>query len=149
RIGSRLYRLNDDQIAAIRAFIRAGKPVFVMFGPTNEPAGRMPLDAGEGDALEVLFGELGIVFGNQTILYTAESRAFAERRVNPLGGGRAVDIPPLDLEANASQGLADASAHPNPLRSSLRLLGRSVGQKLDITLRYPRPVYYLSTRAKP
>jgi hypothetical protein len=149
RIPSRVHRLNDAQVSAIRTFVRSGKPVFVMFGPTNEPSERMPIDAAEGDALEQLMGELGIVFGNQTILFTAESRAFAARRVNPLGGGQAVEIPPLDLDSPAAQGFADAAAVPNPLRNSLQLIGRSVGQKLDIKLRYPRPVYFTSIRAKP
>lgn len=149
RINARLYRLNDAQVSAIRGFIRSGKPVFVMFGPTNEPANQMALDAASGDALEQMLGELGVVFGNQTILYTAESRAFAERRVSLLGGGRPVDIPPLDLNAVSSEGLAQAGAKPNPVQEGLRLIERSVGQRLDISLRYPRPVYFSSIREKP
>lgn len=147
QIPPRVYRLDQSQVAAIKDFIRAGKPVFAMFGPTNQPA-NIGFDSNEPDELEALFRDLGIVFGDQTIIYNVESRAFAERRVSPLGGVRAPDPPPLDFEATGAIGLADASVPPNRLRESLRLVARSSGQKLDLLLRHPRPVYYVSLRGE-
>ena len=149
RIASRFYKLNDPQIAAIRAYVRSGRPLFVLFGPTNEPSEGMPQETTDGDAIEQMLAELGIVLGKQTILYSAESRAFAERRVNPLGGGQAVDVPPLSFDSIGAQSLADAGLKSNPVQTGLQLIERSVGQPLDIKVRYPRPVYYSSIRDKP
>ncbi len=149
RIASRYYKLADPQIAAIRAFIRSGKPVFVLFGPTNDSSEGLPQETTDGGPIEQMLADLGIVLGKQTILYTAESRAFAERRVNPLGGGQAVDVPPLSFDSIGTRSLADAARQPNPVQSGLRLLERSVGQRLDMKLRYPRPVYFASIRERP
>jgi hypothetical protein len=148
RITPRLYRLSDPQVASIRSYLRSGKPILVMAGPTNEPGGASPLDSAP-DNLESLLSELGIVFGDQTILFNAEARAFADRRVNPLGGGRAVEIPSLDFETSAGQDFGEAGKASNPLRTSLRLIARSAGGKLDLVIRYPRPVYYSSFHDQP
>jgi len=147
----RIYRLDSAQIAAIRDFLKAGKPVLAMFGPSNEPENaRDPFGMGSGpDELEALFAELGVVFGKQTILYNAESKAFAERRSNPFGSGLTVELPPLDFENELSVGLAETQSRPNPIREAMRVTKRSVGQKLDLTLRHPRPVYFATIRSNP
>ena len=47
------------------------------------------------DNLEDLFGQLGIQFGKQTVLYSAEGRAFAERRSSLFATGGKADVPPV------------------------------------------------------
>lgn len=151
-IPNRIYRLDSSQVAAIRDFLKAGKPVLAMFGPSNEPENaRDPFGTGSGpDELEALFAELGIVFGSQTILYNAESRPLAERRSNPFGSGLTVDLPPLDFESNLSVGLTTkGELTPNPIREAMRVTKRSVGQKLDLSMRHPRPVYFATIRPDP
>src|SRR5262249_25954047 len=40
RIPNRVYRLDEAQAAAIKEYVKTGRPVFACFGPTNEPADR-------------------------------------------------------------------------------------------------------------
>ena len=140
-IPNRLYKLDKSQVDAIRRFMKKGKPVFGLFGPANEPGDTPPdldPDAGQ-DGLEQLYAQLGIVFGNQTILYNAESKAFADKRSNPFGG-KTADVPPLDFDTVSATGQA------NPVRDALRIMSRSTGKSLDLALRHPRPVYYQPIR---
>jgi hypothetical protein len=157
-IPNRLYRLDDAQVAAIKDFIKAGKPVLALFGPPNEPANRMMMDPSAGpDRLENLFTDLGFKLPRQAVLFNVESKAFAERRGNLLVMGANVEVPPVqfDWPAGAGQTLAQEaraeSLKPNPIRQSLDLLARSLGkgQSLDLRLRNPRPVYYEPAKGTP
>lgn len=151
----RLYKLDDGQVAAIKEFLKAGKPVLACFGPDNEPGGRMaPPDAAGPDPLEDLLGQLGIKFAKQTVLFDAEAETFAEQRLNPLATGSGSLVPPLDLDWRSGAGRptgrpAPAYQTPNPLRESLRLAARTLGADpegkrlpLDLRLNTPRPVYF-------
>jgi hypothetical protein len=151
-IPNRVYRLDDAQVAAIKDFLKAGKPVLFCFGPSAEPPERMmmsPLPPGP-DKLEDVLAELGIKMSRQTVLFNVESKSFAERRSGLVILGATVEVPPVtfDWPAGAGQRLAQAARleeeKPNPIRESMRLTARSLGkgQALDLRLRHPRPVYY-------
>src|SRR5436190_20962425 len=98
-IPARLYRLDDVQAQAIKEFMKAGKPVLACFGPPNEPAAGRPPGPTGPDTLEDLFAQLGIQFGKQTVLYTSEGRAFAERRSSLFAIGARAEVPPVQFEA--------------------------------------------------
>jgi hypothetical protein len=151
-IPNRVYKLDDAQVAGIKDFLKAGKPVLACFGPTNESPNRMgmdPLSMGP-DKLEDALAELGIKMGRQTVLFNVESKSFAERRGSLLVMGANVEVPPVefDWKAGAGRPLAlvnpDEKLPPNPIRESMRLTARSLGknQPLELRIRHPRPVYY-------
>jgi hypothetical protein len=145
RIPSRFYKLDDSQVNAVRDFIASGKPVLACFGPANEPADNPPEPG--GDALEDLFGKLGIRFGKQTVLFNVEADAFAERGQDFQKGGSSVEVPPVSFrwEPGAGRPVAreeTADLQPNPLRLSLLLTSRSLGKPLDLRLRHPRPIWF-------
>jgi hypothetical protein len=147
------------QTAAIKEFLKAGKPVLACFGPTNEPAERrMALPTG-ADNLEELFAQLGIQFGKQTVLYTTEGRAFAERRSSMFAIATKVDVPPVRFEVPANKraalfnpaalvGAPDEPVAPNPISASMELVARNLGarQRPDLSIRHARPVYFVPVR---
>ena len=67
------FNLVEDQAAAVKAFVKAGKPVMVCFGPTSIGEG-MPTPE---DDVEKMFNRFGVTFGNQTVI--SESRPAASR----------------------------------------------------------------------
>jgi hypothetical protein len=148
-IPNQVYRLDDAQIEAVKDFLKSGKPVLALFGPSNEsPDRRTPPERGP-DGLEELLGQLGIKFGKQTVLFDAESESFAERRSGLLIAGANVEVPAVefDWKPGAGRPLGRAAAEPlppNPIRESMRLIARSLGKDrtLDLHVRHPRPVYF-------
>jgi hypothetical protein len=149
-IPNSLYYLDEAQVAAVKDFLKAGKPVLALVGPPNEPANpRMPPIPGP-DRLDEALTELGFRLPKQTILFNAESKSYAERRGNLLILGKEPDVPPVNFDppAGAGQALADESGaeseKPNAIRISMEVNVHSLGknQKLDLVLRHPRPVYY-------
>lgn len=144
-----LYRLDPAQVAAIKDFVRSGKPVLVCLGPINEaPGGRPDLEGG-ADALEEMLSQLGFRLTKQTVLFNVETKSFAQRRGGLLIAGANVEVPPLKLDWEPGAGRPAARAlageeKPNALHESLRLTARSLGkgQTFDVRLRHPRPVYY-------
>jgi hypothetical protein len=155
RIPNRVYQLDQSQVEAVRDFIKAGKPVLICFGPTNEPAGQMDQFNIPNDKLEDDLAQLGIKLGKQTVLFNVESKSFAERRGNLMIMGANVEVPSVEFDwpAGADQipGQATVSSTPNPIRESLRLTARSLGknQSLDLRIRHPRPVYYTQANGSP
>jgi hypothetical protein len=154
-----LYRLDEVQTQAIKDFMAAGKPVLACFGPTNEPADRRMAGPKGPDNLEEVFGQLGIQFGKQTVLYSAEGRAFAERRSSLFAIATKVDVPPVKFEAPANKraslfkpgALAGTPTEPvekNPISASMELVARNLGPKqpVDLSLRHARPVYFVPVR---
>jgi hypothetical protein len=130
--------------------------VLAAFGPVNEPANaRAPMPPPGPDPLEELLGQLGIRFGKQTILFGADSKAFAERRSSLLATGASAEMPPLVFEAPKGKSLTgsktlveDTDRPPNPIAVAMRVTERTVGgkQKLDLRLRHPRPIYFAAVR---
>jgi hypothetical protein len=130
------YHLDDLQLAALKEYLKQGKPVLACFGPTNEPGG----EADEAnptpprpDSLELLLSELGIQFGRQTVLYKAEEKAFSDRRARGRPGGVNVDLPPLTFGGG-------------PVGEGMQIVARSAKGRLDVSPRHPRPIAFASTR---
>ena len=152
-IPNRVYRLDDAQVAAIKDFLKAGKPVLALLGPPNEPPnsrmGMDPFSAGP-DKLEEALADLGFRLPKQTVLFNVEIKSFAERRGGLLIAGANVEVPPVRFDWPEGAGLpplrAAAAEHrpPNPIRESMRLsaLGLGKDQSLELRVRHPRPVYY-------
>jgi hypothetical protein len=153
RIPARLYRLDEAQASAVKEFMAAGKPVFAMFGPTNEPAERRMAAPPGPDSIEPLLAQLGIVFGSQTILFNVEAKAFSQRRSSLLATGADIDFPPVLFERPAvKRGLESSEptpTWPNPISHGLKIVAGAAGStdKLEkLKLRHPRPVYFLPVR---
>jgi hypothetical protein len=144
----RLYRLDSTQVEAVKDFMKSGKPVLACIGPANEPSTEAPDPAASGpDGLDALLGQLGIKLGKQTVLFDVESESFADRRGGLQVVGADIQVPPVafDWKPGAGQPLGreelDATRR-NLLRESMRLASHSVGKSLDLSLRYPRPIYF-------
>lgn len=153
RIPARLYRLDEAQTSAVQAFMAAGKPVLALFGPNNEPADRRAPAQPGPDGIELLLAQLGIVFGEQTVLFNKEAKAFSQRRASMLATGADVEIPPVLFERptvkrNLEQ-MDDGKTAANAISRSLKIAAAAAGStdKLEeLKLRHPRPVYYVPVR---
>jgi hypothetical protein len=148
-ISNQVHRLDESQAAAIRDFLKAGKPVLACLGPSNVPPGERAMPGGEGpDDVERDLAQLGIRFGKQTVLFNVESKAFAERRSNPFSAGANVEVPPIDFagagEATRSALKLDTPPLPvNPLGQAMQIAAHSFGTtNLNLRVQYPRPIYY-------
>jgi ABC-type uncharacterized transport system len=151
-IPNRLYRLDDAQVEAIKDFLKAGKPVLALLGPVGEPATSRFESLGEKgpDKVEEALEQLGIRLSKQTVLFNVESKSFAERRGGLLVLGANVDVPPVEFtwpagaEQPPGRPIKAEAEKPNPIRESMALTARSLGQgqTLDLRIRHPRPIYY-------
>jgi hypothetical protein len=139
-----IHRLDDAQAAAVKDFLRAGKPVLACFGPINEPAnaGGPPGERGP-DPLENLLSDVGFRFGKQTILYNEEAKALSSRRSSFPGSAGTVKVPALEF---GDDGQAAEGVRPNPLTSALRIDEGGLGQGVDP--RHPRPITFDPDKAK-
>jgi hypothetical protein len=143
-----LYRLDSTQVAAIKDFMKAGKPVLACIGPANEASPEPPDPSNAGpDGLDTLLGQLGIKLGKQTVLFDVESESFADRRGGLQVAGTDIQVPPVEFDWKPGTGQPLGREEPNDtkrnlLRESMRLASRSVGKNLDLPVRYPRPVYF-------
>jgi hypothetical protein len=152
RIPNWLYRLDAGQVAAIKDYMKSGKPVLFCLGPPNEPPGEMPPGVDRADRVEDMLEDLGFKLPAQTILYNVESEALAEQQAGLLLGGPQVEVPPVLFDWKADRPMHELAAladmltpvSQSAIRTSLALAARSVGKKgsLDLRLRNPRPVYY-------
>jgi hypothetical protein len=103
----------------------------------------------QSDPLEDLLGEMGIKLAKQTVLFNAESKAYAVRRPGAVLLDAPVEVPSVsfDWPRGAGRPLTRTlitTRKPHPLRESLRLTAGSLGkdQPLDLRIRNPRPVYF-------
>jgi hypothetical protein len=148
-IPPQVYPLDPAQVEAIKDFLKAGKPILACFGPLNFPQGIGNFDNPRPDGLEELLGKLGVKLLNQTVLFDAEEKGFAENRAGLTIAGTSIEVPPLiwDWRSRASlpPGSADITRPSNRIRSAIRLTARGLGKEeaLDIRIRDPRPIYYM------
>jgi hypothetical protein len=157
-IESRLYRLNDAQVAAMRDFLKRGKPILACFGPTNEPEPEDPglaqLGPAGADGLEDLLIQLGFRFGKETVLFGVESKhSRRASSTDPLSAGATAEVPPVSFEGETGAGRPlklqlGFKRPPNPVRESMRVTSQSVGKELNLRLQHPRPIYYEPSRAR-
>jgi hypothetical protein len=146
----RLHRIDQSQAQAIREFLESGKPLLACLGPINEepgvnpPPSMLPMP----DPFEDLLTDLGFHLGKQTVLFTADVKSLSDRRSNLFRSAGKVEIPPLDFKNPPAEALGAWLARGNPprgssrLREGLRVLSQSIDRKLDVRLRFPRPIYF-------
>jgi hypothetical protein len=155
-IPNQAHQLDPAQVAAIKDFLKKGKPVLALFGPTNEPGNLPPMDLvhGRSDGVEQLLGELGISFSKETFLYDEETKTFGVRRGKLLFQGTEAKIPPLRFarESGAPGGslTAKRNVEPNPIAESMQLTlaGLSDSQDLDLEIKHPRPLEFIAPDGK-
>ena len=148
-IPNKVHKLDDAQLRAVKWLMRSGKPVLFLLGPINEKR-ELPPDFGGGDndRLESMLAELGLLMPKQTILYTAETREFNERKAGLGFSTRELELPPAIVDWPADAGEVGRYKGPtavNPIRQSLELTRLSIGKSLakELQVRHPRPVYPL------
>jgi hypothetical protein len=153
---NRLYYLDPAQEDAIKDFLRQGKPILALFGPTIGP-GNMPDDVfhrGPRDRIEPWLRELGVNLGRETVLFDVETQSFGQRRGSIFIQGPDVEVPPVEFtwQPGAHRDSAGKNLPPNPLARSLQLTAGSVdekeGQADDLRLKLPRPVDVDPLRAR-
>jgi len=153
-----LYSLDAEQVAAVKDFLKRGKPILVAAGPAADSPDTNPAMRPPGfttpDGIDGLLADLGFKMSKQTVLFDVESEAFAEQLGGVLTGGTGVEVPPLMSTWKAGAGrptgitpsyLAGAvTLDPHPIRQSLELAARSLGRNnsIDLRLRHPRPIYF-------
>jgi hypothetical protein len=102
-----------------------------------------------------LLAQLGIVFGNQVVLFNVENKVYSQRRAGPLAVGTDVEIPPVLFERPKEKGSGHLetesveTAAPNPISSSLKVIAAATGSSdklAKLVVRNPRPIYYLPVR---
>ena len=137
-----LHNLDQAQVAAIRDFMKAGKPVLACLGPSSEPPNsRFMADQKGPDGFEELLTELGFHLNTQTILFNDEAKSFAQRRTNFLTSSGNVQIPSVKFD------WIEKDKAPNPIRASMMVAEASLGQNLDLSIRNPRPISFDRDRA--
>jgi hypothetical protein len=147
-IPNEVHRIDDAQVAAIKDFIKAGKPVLACLGSVNEPPDEGAPPTPGPDGVEALLEQLGFKLSRQTVVFDSEIGALAEyqaalqgkRDVDLMSRGDDSDIPPLLLERPAEA----KSDKANRIGESLRLAARGLGQGqgLDLRVRHPRPLAF-------
>lgn len=136
-ISPALFTMSDDQVAVIREFIAAGKPVLFALGPSNLATAP---GAQNTDALYEILPRLGIELGRQTILTNSDSQAMAERQSEALGA--LSDIPPVSFDLPADVDSAPSSdVANNPIAEAFRITARAVDRELHLKRSGYRPVY--------
>ncbi len=139
------HRLDDAQVASIKDFLKAGKPVVACFGPVNDAPDEPSMAPGP-DGVEKMLEDLGFKLSKQAVLFDSEIGALAEyqaalqgkRPPDWMSRGDENDVPPLLL----GRPRGAKSGEENPLARSLRLTadGLGKGQGLDLHIRHPRPL---------
>jgi hypothetical protein len=146
-IPNKVHKLDDAQLRSIKAFLKEGKPVLFLLGPSNEKRDIPDFGGGDDDGLEPMLADLGVRLPKQTILYNIEVKEFTERKRTIGFSKKELTLPPvtLDWEPGVNQVSKKKSTSPekNAIRVSLNVLAKSLGDKLakELQIRHPRPVY--------
>jgi hypothetical protein len=135
-VPSELHALDKDQVAAIRDYMKTGRPVLALFGTISEADGPSP-EAQDG--VEKLISERGIELGRETVMYNFETKQLESQGISRQFSGGDEEIPPLQLRDLVAGHKPDTK--PNPIGEALRLSGRSLEQPFDLRLKALRPVY--------
>ncbi len=150
-----LYSLSREQITAIKDFMKKGKPVFACLGPINDESG---FSEQMVDGFERLLNDCGIELGKDTILYDGETESFALRQAGEIFSSSNVETQSVSFSKNEPKvekkdkavsngdnqhGTKTRNEKMNPIGSAMRLTEKNVDTKLNIPLRYLRPIYLL------
>jgi hypothetical protein len=134
-IPQRVYNLAREQTEVIREFLKAGKPVLALFGPSNVNPGGAP-DLGEGDELEQLFAKLGIEFGNQTLVYDTEADLADQRQGQGFNLSDEAKRPPLVFDYTIPDG-----KKPNPIAHAVAVAARAAKGGFELNKSGFRPIF--------
>lgn len=162
-VENRVHKLDPAQLKAIKGFMREGKPVLFLLGPTNEPNEFPERGLDGADQLETALAELGFQLPKQTILYNVEAKEYNERKVGVVFSNRDTQVPGLRFDDTTEVGLPGkykVQLHPHPIRTSLTVISRAAGnpdraagtakpESYDVRIRHPRPVYFMKRRVEP
>lgn len=141
-VDPQLHAFSPEQLAVVRDFMAAGKPVLALLGPTT-PTGSGRDRPPAADGFEELLAERGVELGKDTVVFDSEGKALAGHGAGGLfGGSGPPEVPPLAVEDRSG----GATVAPNPVGEAVRLTGRGVEQKLDVRARALRPVYLAAGR---
>ncbi|MSQ96791.1 MAG: hypothetical protein EXR98_19860 [Gemmataceae bacterium] len=154
-IPNRVHKLDTAHLSALKSFLKEGKPVLFLLGPTNEP--RESPDPDEPiDQLEAMLAEVGFKMPRQTILYNIEAKEYNARKFSRAFDReiRDVEVPGLlfdDSTVTVQITKTTAAFTAHPIRSSLKLMNRTTGSKEghEVRVRHPRPVYFMPTTLPP
>jgi hypothetical protein len=149
-IPNELYQLDPGQVEAIQDFLKKGKPVLALFGPTSDPSG-MPADVmhRRNDGLEMMLARLGIRLGHETVLFRSELESFGEQRGEVfIFHGTEGEVPPASFSWNPGararqRELSGGSRYrPHPIAESMRLTVAGLDEKAtqELRIKHPRPV---------
>jgi hypothetical protein len=134
------YRLDDAQLAAVKDFLKAGKPVLACLGPINEQEGPETTTSGVSDSFEKMLAQLGIWAGSQTVLFNVQAQDLAEQRRRRFQQAGKATVPEAEF--------AEERENESGLAESLRITTRIAGSPLDLRMYYPRPVYFDDPRSE-
>ncbi len=109
----RLHDLDEQLVAALRDYLRAGKPILACFGTRNLEEG--PADP--PDELEKLLADLGVFFSKRTVLFDAEASSFTGER-------QLFRSQPLDLPVLQTKGSAEHDLWPDKQKANQRVVTR-------------------------
>ncbi len=152
-ISNKLHRFDAAQLAAVKTFLREGKPVLFLLGPVNTPGEAPELrDPDDADSLEGALTELGFALPRQTVLYNVEMREYNERKTGVRGlAKRETEVPGVKLDwadGFLQKGKVRSAALAHPVRVSQKITASSFGdpKSYEVKLRHPRPVYFLRSK---
>ncbi len=97
---AQVHGLDAQLVAALKDYLRSGKPILVSFGSVNRPTGSPE----PPDELEKALRELGLQLGRKTVLFDAEKRTFTGDEPNVLRV-RPLRLPALELKGSAEHAL--------------------------------------------
>ena len=138
-----LHKLAEMQVELIKQFMKAGKPVLVLAGPTSFPSKDTP--AGD-DGIERLLRDRGFILDNNTILYNSESDAFREDSNESQFNDALVEVPSLLFMSPLKINKDNLSV--NPITHAMEVLSHAADQPLSLKLRAPRTVLVTDSQSK-
>jgi len=153
-IPNELHKLDEAQLRAVKEFMRRGKPVLFLLGPSIQEDSIPPRGPTGEDSLEKELAKLGLLLPKQTILFDSDLKEFEERKfermVLDMGSDEDAETPAVSFDWDARQLTKTKRGDANPIRTSLKVFGRAVGagKGLDLRIRHPRPVYALTSDGK-
>jgi len=145
-----IHKLEDPQVAAIKDFIKSGRPVLFLMDPPFERENSVDE---KGDGVDQLLRDLNVVMPAQTVLFDVEIESLIQGKGSGLRLGRLAEVPPVSLDLvthSAPRGMKGLGrpTEKQPIRESLLVASESLGKDLggDLRLRNPRPIYLMRVK---
>lgn len=147
------HQFHDEQVEAIREYLKSGKGLLACLGPTSRLPSQLgaPPPPDRPNPLEDMLADLGFNLTRETILYDIEAEALSGLQVEDDLGVPSLPekMPPVDFRRDPiPPGGGIVHDLPHPIRSSMRIAARSIDKGLELEIRYPRPVGYAPLRSE-